>query len=1073
MAGAVASLVTAPLGAATTNWLGTTSDWFTPTNWSGGAVPTGGDVAVFPVASVSSPDVGGGAARVLGLTFDNSATSYSLAGTGTLSIGTNGLTSGGGGTNQFTPFVALASPQTWDIGANTTVSLGNALVGVNTLTKTGDGTLELAYIANSYVGGFVINGGVLQPNGAGVSAQAIRSNRLTIGVGGAFNASSAAGTPDTGEIAGAGTVNVGTKGLFITTLADATFSGTMTLGSGSAGLTVRGIGTQTLTGNTSAAAGSPSVGTSSGLTLAGAATLTNTTTASAFFRGGTLTLDNTTSAVADRINDAANLDFRGGGTFVLRGGSETLNVLTINAGRSRVVVQNGGNLTFSNINRAASTGAVDFAISPGSKVTMTGSVFLKNGIIGSAGNGGFSDTLGFATVNGADWATYDTTAGTVRALGAFNAATEPNGYQPFPTTPQAGDPLQGGTLNALLSGNANTAGLNSGDPIAKFELSTLKIAPTAANQSLDINGTADLDVAAVMLVGGTDYKITSSGGGKIAGVHTRYFQVNDPAATLTVDADVSGLGPAGPAGSGNLQYNPITKSGAGTLALTKASAFTGATVNPIANVNILEGALRASISDANNPLPTASTCIRLRGGVFEIDGGGTFKRVLTTGTTANGVSWGQSATETGGGGFSAVNGDAVVDLGGTTGSPTAVGVRDTFNWAVGNFLSNDFALLFGSVKANSKIEFFDNISLNSQTTTDSIQSTREFRVVDNPNSTTDRAEISGAIVSLDATHGGYNADFLKTGDGTLVLSSGNNSYLGNTIVAGGKLQLTGALLSNTYVLQAGTFQVDGAIPATANVLLKGGNAVINSPGTRISLGTIAGQSGKATIAASATPNQKVVTVRSLAISDAATLDLANNGMIIDYEKGDPSQIAYIRGALKSGFAGGSWSGSGIVSGTAAASGSTAVGYIEAADVANRTTFFPGAPIAIDDSAILLRYTKRGDATLDGSVDFNDLVKLAQNYNEVTGNKVWAQGDFTYDGNVDFNDLVALAQNYNTSLIPAAVPGASAAFEADVARAFASVPEPSILGVTAIGTLCALTRRRHRRSAAAAATGARQ
>jgi len=55
----------------------------------------------------------------------------------------------------------------------------------------------------------------------------------------------------------------------------------------------------------------------------------------------------------------------------------------------------------------------------------------------------------------------------------------------------------------------------------------------------------------------------------------------------------------------------------------------------------------------------------------------------------------------------------------------------------------------------------------------------------------------------------------------------------------------------------------------------------------------------------------------------------------------------------------------------------------------------------------------GDANHDRVVDFNDLVKLAQNYN--TSAKSFAEGDFNFDGNVDFNDLVILAQRYNTSL----------------------------------------------------------
>jgi hypothetical protein len=55
----------------------------------------------------------------------------------------------------------------------------------------------------------------------------------------------------------------------------------------------------------------------------------------------------------------------------------------------------------------------------------------------------------------------------------------------------------------------------------------------------------------------------------------------------------------------------------------------------------------------------------------------------------------------------------------------------------------------------------------------------------------------------------------------------------------------------------------------------------------------------------------------------------------------------------------------------------------------------------------------GDANHDRTVDFADLVVLAQNYN--TTDKPFDQGDFNYDQNVDFNDLVILAQRYNTAL----------------------------------------------------------
>jgi hypothetical protein len=60
----------------------------------------------------------------------------------------------------------------------------------------------------------------------------------------------------------------------------------------------------------------------------------------------------------------------------------------------------------------------------------------------------------------------------------------------------------------------------------------------------------------------------------------------------------------------------------------------------------------------------------------------------------------------------------------------------------------------------------------------------------------------------------------------------------------------------------------------------------------------------------------------------------------------------------------------------------------------------------------------GDANLDRTVNFADLVTLSQHYNSQSGN-LWADGDFTADGKVDFADMVILSQHYNTSLPAAA------------------------------------------------------
>jgi hypothetical protein len=100
----------------------------------------------------------------------------------------------------------------------------------------------------------------------------------------------------------------------------------------------------------------------------------------------------------------------------------------------------------------------------------------------------------------------------------------------------------------------------------------------------------------------------------------------------------------------------------------------------------------------------------------------------------------------------------------------------------------------------------------------------------------------------------------------------------------------------------------------------------------------------------------------------------------------------------------------------------------------------------------------GDANLDGTVDFNDLVALAQNYNVASG-RTWFNGDFNYDGAVDFGDLVLLAQQYNQP-VPSS-PQLSGAFEADLAAAFAAVPEPGAVGLMVAGIGALGVRRRAR------------
>jgi len=175
---------------------------------------------------------------------------------------------------------------------------------------------------------------------------------------------------------------------------------------------------------------------------------------------------------------------------------------------------------------------------------------------------------------------------------------------------------------------------------------------------------------------------------------------------------------------------------------------------------------------------------------------------------------------------------------------------------------------------------------------------------------------------------------------------------------------------------------------------------------------------------------------------AATFD-ASGRFIFDYTGAGNSPFAQIKADVISGFAGGAWNGPGINSSAAAGSLATGVGYAEASNVLSATggTF---AGVGVDGTAVLVRYTLRGDHNLDGGVNLDDFTRLAAGFGAAG---VWSSGDSNYDGTVNLDDFTALAANFGLSL------------GADLPRSSA-VPEPSVLAAILAG--CCLVQRRRLR-----------
>jgi hypothetical protein len=153
-----------------------------------------------------------------------------------------------------------------------------------------------------------------------------------------------------------------------------------------------------------------------------------------------------------------------------------------------------------------------------------------------------------------------------------------------------------------------------------------------------------------------------------------------------------------------------------------------------------------------------------------------------------------------------------------------------------------------------------------------------------------------------------------------------------------------------------------------------------------------------------------IRTQSLSYTGGGEIDIGFGSIVYDYSGTSP--LSDVASAIASGYAAGAWNGPGIQSSTAASTSGRAIGFGEASDLlAPLPGTWRGASISGD--AVLIGFTLSGDANLDGTVNFDDLLRLAASYNQ--SGRVWSQGDFTYDGATNFDDLLQLASNYNQTL----------------------------------------------------------
>jgi len=284
--------------------------------------------------------------------------------------------------------------------------------------------------------------------------------------------------------------------------------------------------------------------------------------------------------------------------------------------------------------------------------------------------------------------------------------------------------------------------------------------------------------------------------------------------------------------------------------------------------------------------------------------------------------------------------------------------------------------------------------------------------------------ISGSDITFNTVTTGVTGSIVaRSGSHTIASNvTTNRPLVLSTTSAGASVALTGDLTTNN-------FSVTKTGPGTASVKNVQTTSSLNVTGGTMRIGTNGTPTG----------TSKVGTLSIAGATDAwtAKLDVTNNAFIVDYTGASP--LAAIQNQIQNGRSGGSWTGNGITSSIAAGNSVSAVGYAEAFDLG--LTNFGGLPV--DDTAVVFRYTRLGDANLDGTTNIGDFSLLGANFNQPG---VWRTGDFNYDGSVNIGDFSLLAANFN-QVAPA-----------DAMRG-AAVPEP--VGATMILYAAAALRRRPR------------
>jgi hypothetical protein len=1034
-------------------------NWGTASNWTPNQVPTAADSATFGLAStytVTLP-VSATADRIIGsngnVTLSGGtlvAANQTAAGTGT-DVGTIGILSGTSG--------GPAQTLTFSGGAKVTYQsafAGQSNTASGKLVITGTGTEFIGVAGGSRLGTFAGNSSLEITNNATTSGRVLHISRSTAGTGvnttglissGAtvnLNPNTGAQAPGTfvGDSAGSVSaltldngriVTSGTIGSFMDIGSGANSQATVTLKNGSQ-VTLVGdnTGTTVNRGEISLGIDTLNAGATSTLNIESGSTYN----ATSLFTG---MINSVGAAPTSNLNiSGANSSLRTDYFFSTNGGGTGPVIGTTN-----INITSGGKLSSGYFNLNERGGIVGSPTSATTNITVsgTGSVF-------EAFNGtGFQNS--YILLGAGE---YTTTNVTVSNGGLFQAVDNDGTGGSFLTV--ASDPNSTASLTVNTNGRV-VGGLSFGVADNRNTTATLNVASggrvefldqlTFASSTFAVGSTGA--AATVSITGGS--KVLSTGTGADAG--NAFIALDqDDVANITVSGAGSELATPGGGlsfGGGNQADGDFTPGG-GTTNLTINS---GGSVS--SGVVIL----------ARDPGAAANTGART---TINIDGAGSSLKAIGPNTDPTAINDGYITTSVGlvdefefpiEGSGDATNSTVNINItnGGLMDAEEAIFIGDNKFGStsitvsgVGSVIDAGRQLSINTSGLENSLTTL-NISGGGVVRTTSSTTVAQGSIlvgIDAPLSPAGTAATTIALTGAGSTlqssasillGGSFDESNVQTTGTPVTLTAG----AGTSLIAAGSLDLA----SNSTISTAGTVAITGVSTVGGTWTISGGTDVF--VGTLNAVGT--GQF-KLTNTVGATPT--LLKTDNVLIASTAKVDLGKNAMRIRPETTSPTTLAQVKTYLALGRV---TTGDGGITSTVLAA-NQAIGY----KLVTAAGTFLGTPTLVGD--ILVRATIKGDSDLNGTVNFDDLLTLAQNYN-VTGTGEWYTGDFTFDGNVNFDDLLNLAQNYSAVLAIDGQTTGSAfitdSFAGDWALAMSLVPEPTSLAT--LGMASALISRRRR------------